>query len=168
MAAIDLDDLVEDLVTEINIPGVNAYPTVSNEEWVNYLRNAFWNAHLDGLMQGWTENEGLVSQLNNPNGSAMTRDQQQIIIIYAVLNIIQKNLLSMDTSSTYKAGSVEYSTGKSAQIYRALIDDMRTRLERILDRLAENGVARDIYYIDTYAARQYAISSGLISWIGSD
>jgi len=168
LASVDLEDLVPDLIIEVNQPGTDQYATVSSPEWVSELRNAFWNAHLDGLMNGWTESDGIISKLNDPTAAAMTRDQQQLIILYAYMKIVKNQILNTDTVFRAKAGPVEYETQKSAQVYRAILEDLNVRISRVLDRLADEGSATDIIYIDTYAARQSAIAYGFIDWVGSE
>jgi len=165
MASVDLEELIPDVLVELNIPGGDTYATVSSDEWVSRLRNGFWNAHLDGLMSGWTEADGFISKLGDPNADAMTRDQQQIVIIYTVMNAIKNNLLNLNTAERYKAGAVSYEIERSAQVYRALLEDMSNRLERILERLSDANVIPPVYYIDTYAARQAAIIYDSVTWI---
>lgn len=167
MASVDLEDLVPDLIVELNQPGTDQYPTVSTTEWVAYLRNGFWNAYLDGLMNGWTESDGLVVKQNDPTADAMGRDQQQIIILYAFLNVIKNQIIQLNTVFRAQAGPVEYEVQKSAQVFRALLDDLNTRLNRIIERLADDGSATDIHYVDTYGARQTAIAYGYIDWVGN-
>lgn len=165
MASVDLEDLIVDLEVELNIPGGDAYAAVTTDEWVNRLRNGFWNAHLDGLMTGWTESEGIISKLNDPTADAMTRDQQQVIVIYTVMSAVKNNLLNLNTAERYKAGAVSYEIEKSAQVYRSLLDDISARLQRILERLSDANVIAPTYYIDTYAARQAAIIYNNVTWI---
>jgi hypothetical protein len=167
MASIDLEDLVPDLVIELNTPGTNIYGAVSVDEWVSRLRNAFWEAHLNGFMEGWTESEGLISKLNDPTAAAMTRDQQQLIILHAGMNVVRSELRTLNTSESYKAGPVAYEVQKSSQVLRALLDDMTKRMNYLLQRLADTGIARDIYYINSYVARQESINSGFTPWVGN-
>jgi hypothetical protein len=165
MASVDLEELIPDILVELNVPGGEVYAAVSGDEWVARLRNGFWNAHLDGLMNGWTELEGFVSRLNDPSADAMTRDQQQIIIIYTAMNAIKNNILSLNTAERYKAGSVSFEVERSYQIYKSVLEDMSKRLERILERLSDANIIPPTYYIDTYAARQEAIFYDLAKWI---
>lgn len=167
MASVDLEDLIEDLQSELNTPGADVYDTVSTTAWVSYLRNAFWSAHLDGLMEGWTESDGLISKLNDPTADAMSRDQQQLIIMYAGINILRNELKNLNTVFRAKAGSVEYETQKSSQVLKGLLEDMTQRRNYILQRLADTGVARDMVYIDSYIARQNAINNNYIDWVGA-
>lgn len=167
MASIDLEDLVPDLVVELNTPGANIYGAVSTDEWVTRLRNAFWEAHLNGFMEGWTENNGRVGRLNDPDADAMTRDQQQLIILHAGMTVIRSEMRSLNTAESYKAGPVSFEIQKSSQVLRTLLDDMTKRINYLLQRLADMGIARDIYYINTYVARQESINSGITPWVGN-
>ena len=166
MAFVDLEDLIPDLKTEINVPGNDLYETVDDEAWVGYLRNAFWTAHLDGLMSGYTEEEGFISKLNSPSADAMTRDQQQLIVMYAAIQIVRNQLIQENTVFRAKAGSVEYETQKSPNVLRALLEDLSERRKYILERLAEDGKFKGTIYIDHFVARQNAINRGYTNWVG--
>lgn len=165
MASVDLDDLIPDLVTELKTPGSTVYDGVSDEEWLSRLRNAFWDAHTNGFMNGWTESEGAVLKLGDPSASAMTRDQQHIIIIHAGMAVLRSELRQLNTMSSYQAGSVKYETQKSAQVLKGLLDDMGNRLGYLLQRLADTGQGTDIHYINAYVARQTAIGTGVADWV---
>lgn len=167
MASVDLEDLIPDLKIELQTPGATTYDSVSNEEWVVRLRNAFWDAHVNGFMSGFTESEGLVSTLNNPSAAAMTRDQQHLIILHAGMAVIRSELRQLNTRASYEAGPVKYETEKSAQVLKGLLDDMTQRLNYLLNRLADTGQTSDVYYIDAYMSRQVAINSGLATWVSS-
>lgn len=166
MASIDLEDLIPDLKVELQTPGATTYDGVSTEEWTIRLRNAFWEAHNYGFMSGWTENEGLVSALNNPTAAAMTRDQQHLIILHAAMTVIRSELRQLNSRSLYEAGSVKYETERSANVLKGILDDMNSRLAYLVQRLADDGIATDIHYIDSYISRQNAINTDLAVWVG--
>ena len=169
MASVDLEDLVPDIVINLTLPGDDTtYATVTTGEWVNRLRDGFWSAHIDGLLDGWTESDGIVQKLNDPTADAMTRDYQQLVILYTAINVASNRLLQMDTLFRAKAGPVEYETQKSAQVLRAVLEELTGRRNAIIERLVAAGqVTRGIVYIDSYSARQEAIRYGDVEWVGS-
>ena len=167
MASVDLEDLVPDLVVEISTPGATVYDTVSTDEWVTRLRNAFWEAHLFGFMNGWTESDGFILKLNDVSADPMPRDTQQLIVIHAAMNVVRNELRSLNSAASYKAGPVSYETQKSAQVLKGLLQNMTERMEYLLNRLADSGNATFVDYIDSYGARQTALNQGLVDWVGS-
>jgi len=165
MATVDLADLVPDIIVALNIPGEDAYATVSPETWVGYLKDGFWNAILEGLLVGYTEEDGVIS--STVDDTAMPRDLQQLIIMYTSIAVLRNKLFSLQTLFRAKAGPVEYEVQQSAQVMKALLDEFSERRRFILQRLADTGSSTDIYYIDSYIARQEAIDYGLTEWIGA-
>jgi hypothetical protein len=164
-ATFDLEELVPDLLVELNTPGSDAYPTVSTTQWVGYLRNGFWSAYLDGLLQDYTESEGVVSPRSG--STPIPRDFQQLIIMYTAYSTIQNKLLSLQTTFRAKAGPVEYETGQSAQVLKALLDGISQRRLAILDRIGAEVGYGGIFYIDTYRARRDALGRGDVDWVGN-
>lgn len=163
---LDLSDLASDLQITLNAPGENAYSTVSEDEWVNRLRNAFWDAVLDGLIPGYSESEGLISPIDT-SGVLLARDQQQLIIMYAAISIVRNQLLTLKTVFRAKSGNNEFETQQSAIVLKALLDEFSSRRIYILGRLADTGIARDTYYIDSYTSRQQSYDYAYTSWIGA-
>lgn len=164
--ALDLEDLVPDLVVELNIPGEDAYPTVSNDEWVGYLRNAFWAAVMDGLLQGYRESDGIIRP-ESSNGEIIGRDLQQIIILYAAIAITRSRLLNLRSVFRVKGGNSEYEVQQSAQLLRALLDELTSRREHVISRLSDGVINRNTFMFDGFSARQRALNEGFTSWVGS-
>lgn len=164
MAAVDLEDLIPDLVYSLSAPGEAEYDTVSPEEWVSRMRDAFWNAYNDGLLRGYRESDGSI--LPRSGSETMPRDEQQLIILYTGIAVLRSKLLNLQTVFRTKAGPVEYEVQQSAQIAKALLDDLSQRRTYILDRLAETEVARGIFVIDLFNARQQSINENITSWVG--
>ena len=162
-AALDLTDLVTPLQAALNIPGEDIYGTVSPTQWVTYLSNGFWEAYLDGLVLGYVEADGEVTPISGT--TVMPKDQQQLILMYAAIAITRLRLLNAQTVFRAKAGPVEYEVQQSAQVMKSLLEEFSERRRYILQRLADTGIARDMYYIDTYTARQNAINYGYTEWI---
>ena len=164
--SVDLADLVPDLVTELNVPGVDAYSTVSEQEWIDRLRNAFWYSVLDGLIIGYEDEDGIVKPTAS-SGSALSRELQQIVIMYAAINVVRNKLLELKTVFRAKAGSTEYETQQAASVLTALLAEFSERRKYILNRIGDKGTARRMYVFDGFNARQDAINSGYTSWIGA-
>ncbi len=165
MASLDLTDLIPDLQYNLNSPGEDAFANVSEEEWTSRLRDGFWNAWNDGLIQDYIEVDGVVSPRSGT--ATISRDQQQIILLYTSIAVLFQQMLRLNTTFRAKAGPVEYETQQSAQLLKALLDDLSQRRIYLLERLAETGVTRAFYLIDTYQSRQSALNEGISVWVGN-
>lgn len=160
--AIDLADLVEDLKTEVNPPGRDIFPTATDDQYLNNLRNAFWSTVIDGVITGYTESDGVVKPTSGT--SNLSRELQQLIIFYAAYHIIQNHLLSINTRFRAQAGSVEYETEQSASILKAIYDSLTSKRNYILSVLSQQGTVSSIY-IDAVQAREDSFLNGLTFWI---
>lgn len=162
MAVVDLSELITDLEISVTPPGGNKYPTVSEEEWVDRLRGAFWDASLDGLVPGFQERDGVVSPITGD--AEFTREMQQIVIIYAGMTIIRNEIRGLNTLFRAKSGTNEYEVQQSATVLKAILDEFAARLDRVLDRLVSS-TYQGSFYIDGVVSRVNAINSGITGWI---
>lgn len=161
--AIDLGELIEPLRREVSPPGEDLFPNASDDEFFGNLQDAFWDAKLDGLLTNYTESDGLVSPITGT--TELSREFQQLVVLYAGLRIVRNHLRSLNTVFRSKAGPVEFETQKSAQLLSGLLDELRTRRRLVLDRLADLG-ALDTYYIDAVIARDDSLRYGDSYWWG--
>lgn len=162
--AIDLADLVDSIKLEVSPPGQDLFPDASDDEWAARLANAFWNARIDGMLPGYVESDGLVTPITGDTD--MPRDLQQVIVFMAAYDTVFLKLLNTQTGFRAKAGSVEYETSSSAQILRDLANSLRDRYLLLLRRLSDLGYV-PTYVIDSYIAREVALSAGDGYWVGS-
>lgn len=164
MAIVDLVDLVADLKSQVNPPGSDLYPDASEDDWVLYLRNGFWDAYLDGVISTtFTEFEGEVRPVSGT--STFTRDLQQIAIFYASMRIIENRMTDVKTAFRAKAGPVSYETEQSAQVLKAVIDSLRARRNLLLSRLSDGGTTPS-YVFDGVIARTEGIIQDYTHWYG--
>lgn len=163
MAAFDLDDLIDPLKYEINVPGEDAYATTNSEEWVGRLGNGFWKGYLDGFFAGYTESDGIVTP--RTGDTTFPRDFQQVVILYTAIEILSQRLLSMKTAFRAKAGPVEYEEQQAATLLKGLLDQAYARLLHVRDKMAESEEG-GFYAIDMYMTRVNATYSGTHIWVG--
>lgn len=160
--AVDLADLVEFLKVEVNPPGVNLFPEALDTEWLTRLRNAFWNARMDGLLGGYVEEDGEVTPLSGTTD--MPREMQQVIIFFAGYTALMNKLTSMRAALRAKAGPVEFEMQNAATVMTAQATSLRDRMSRILALLSESGVVTDVV-IDAVMARADSLGAGVITWV---
>lgn len=161
MAVVDLADLVADMETELSVPGTATWGAATEEQWVAHLRNAFWEAVLDGIIVGYTENEGLVSPKSGDG--TLPRELQQVIIYYGGIRIIRNKLLDLKTKFKTSAGTVAYETEQSANVLKGLLDELVRRRNIWLQRLSDMGTT-DSQYVDAVVMRHEGYLSGDLQW----
>lgn len=162
--AVDLSDLVELLISEVNVPGGDAFPGAADEEWTNKLRNAFWETVLDGIVSGYTEDEGIVEP-EDAGDEEFPRYLQQLVIFYAGVNIIRNKMHIVNSVFRAKAGPVEFETQQAATILKAVMDELIRKRNIILTRLSDSGQASPIY-VDMVMAREESYAYGETDWVG--
>lgn len=161
--AVDLSDLVENLQREVNAPGSNNFPDATTADYTGNLQDAFWEATLDGLISGYTESDGLVSPSSGTTD--LSRELQQLVIFYAGARIIRNQLRELQTRFRAASGPTEYEYERSANLLKALLDDIQKRKELILARLGDI-YASDVHYYDSYVARDRALNYEYTYWVG--
>ncbi len=166
--AIDLNDLIDDMKSEVDAPGTDSFPDSTDDDWLTQLRNGFWEARLDGMLAGYEERDGIIAtgftlvidEYVPDAGVDLSRDLQQLIILYAGLRVVRNQMRALTTRFHAKAGPVEFETEHSAIVLKALLDELRTKRNVVLQRLSDLGSANS-YYIDAILGRELAIRRGL-------
>lgn len=163
--AVDLGDLTELLLAEVDAPGEDSFPDATDDDWVNNLRSAFWEAVLDGVIppNQFTENDGLVAPVDE-NGEDLSRELQQLIILYAGVRVIRNKMRVMNTLFRSKAGPVEFETQQSANVLKAIMDELVRKRNLVLQRLSDLGTVES-HYIDMVIERNDSIAFGDTVWV---
>lgn len=161
--AVDLGDLIEDLQSEVNPPGSTLVPTDDEDAWLSNLRNAFWQARLEGMLPGYQEASGSITPIS-PTGSDLGRELQQLIIIYAGIRIIRNTIRGINTQFRASAGPVTFETQQSAQVLKGILDDLFEEKKLILLRLSDVGKVPTVY-IDSVIARDESLRFGDSLWV---
>lgn len=159
--AVDLGDLIESLRREVSPPGEDLFPDATDDDYFGNLQDSFWDARLDGLLEGYTESDGLVVPTSGT--TELTRDLQQLVVLYAGVRIVRNHLRALNTLFRSKAGPVEFETQKSAQVLKAILDELHARRNLVLTRLSDVGSV-DSYYIDALIARDESLGYGDTYW----
>lgn len=157
--AVDLFDLVESLKREVNVPGGDAFPDTDDVIFFGYLQDAFWEARLDGMLSGFTEDGNGSVTPTTTGADDLTRELQQLVVLYAGIRILRNELMRVQTLFRAKAGSVEYETQQSASVLKDLLGELQRRRAVVLERLSDLGVVED-YYIDAIIERDFNLSLG--------
>lgn len=160
--AVDLGDLVLYLEAEVSPPGNDLFADTLDDEWIVRLANGFWNARLDGILEGYVEAEGEITPVSGDTD--MPRDLQQVIVFYAAYETILLALRTLNTTFRAVAGPVEFETGQSAQVLRDIAQALKDKRNLLLSRLSDLGMTTD-YVIDSIVARQDSLLAGVTTWV---
>lgn len=166
--SVDLSTLIDSLKRETAQPGqeLTQFPGASDDSWLGYLQDAFWEARLDGLLADYTEDSnGIVTPMGG-GGADMTRDLQQIVVLYASFTIVRNTLRNLRTLYRAQAGTVHYEYQQSANLLVELMKDLSRRRDMILSRLSDLGTVPS-YYIDAVMARDQNMRDGLVWFVDS-
>lgn len=168
--AIDLFDLVDPLKREVATAGefTQFFPNTSDDDLLGMLQDAFWEARLDGLLEGFNENEGTVAPEGGSTAAEdqLTRDYQQLIVLYAGYRMVRNYLLNLKTGFRTQAGPVEYETSQFAAVLRDVLAALKDKRNLILERLSDIGAVNS-YYIDAIISRTESMYYGDSFWVGS-
>jgi hypothetical protein len=170
--AVDLADYTDALQREVNPPGVQDFPAASDGDWLGQLADSFWEARLDGLLEGFTCDEnGLITPVVPAGTDPSTqpdlgRDMVQLVILYASFRVIRNTLRDIRTTFIAQAGSVRFETGQSASLLVEIMKDIVNRRDIILTRLSDLG-STNVTIIDAITARDQSIMQRTTYWVGS-
>jgi hypothetical protein len=162
--SVELSTLVPVLRLEVNEPGSEDI-SISDDEGIERLSSAFWEIRFLGMLTAFTEASGEISP--NSGTTEMTRDLQQIIVLVAGIKIVEMKLLNILTTFKASAGPTEFETQRSAQVLRAVLDNLNNKLKIAINRLSDIGGATASFYIDALSAQHDSLVLGDIFWLTS-
>lgn len=154
-----LDTLIEAFQREVSLPGLFAtdYPTISEEDVLALLGDAFGAAQLDG----WFADGDIDVDAGNVT-PALSTAGAALVVLYAGMRLIRTQLRNATTMTRYKAGPVEYETQTSANLLTQLLKDLEGRRKALTDQ-ARVG-ARVTYVSDGYYDRLTSYPGTFAIW----
>jgi hypothetical protein len=170
--AVDLSDYVDTVRREVAPPGSTTFATVSDNVFVGYLADAFWEVKLDGFIEPFVcDPSGIVisqdnAQATDPqsgftvtpyvDGVDMPRDQVALVCLYAGIKIIRNRLMEQTTRVRAKAGSVEFESDFSANLLIEMLKELQSVRQRLLYLKTFN---QDVHLVDAFSARSVSAAS---------
>lgn len=152
--AVELEEFSDSLLREVNPPGSVAFAGLRTVELVGYLADAFWEARLDGFLEGLTcDPDGLVEP-TEAGGADISRQEIALIIIYAGVRMLRNAILNKNTRFSAKAGSVEFETENSANVLTESLKALQATKTRLLDSLG-SGSGTLVHVFDALSVRTY-------------
>lgn len=149
--AVDLVDLLPAVKGEMNAMGET--PTITDddaESVVTALASAFWTAK---AVAGWFPSHRVTvdgDQIVNvaEDGEDLTREEQQIVVLFAVLASWQAKLIGLPTGRRAKAGPNEVEVTRSATLLRGLIASRENRLNDLIEQVRLQGRDSCVGFLD--------------------
>lgn len=149
--AVDLADFVESLKREVIPLGSGLFADVNDDAWIGYLSDAFWEARLDGFMEGYTADEDGVIEGGTTD---LDRRYVALVVLYAGIRVLRNRILNMNTGFRAKAGPVEFEQQNSATMLAEMLKQLRTTKDRILQELDE-AEATAVLALDAFSVRLF-------------
>lgn len=182
----DLSNYTDNLLREIQDPNdLTTFSAQSADNLLGHLADAFWEARLDGLMEGYTcDDSGLITQISATNSPAnpaqpyqvntnmnwsadgQAREMVQLVILYASFRILRNSLRSLQTMFSVTAGAVKYETAQSATLLTTVMQDIINRRNIILARLSDLGTTQ-VTIIDSVMARDESLMASITHWVSA-
>jgi hypothetical protein len=193
--AVDLGNLVDSLKREVNPPGSETFPNATDDDFIGNLTDAFWELRLFGMLEGFEENaaarggppsfvDAIVTpvgvyegydQMATPlpgvpdpgyaPGVDLSRDLQQLIVLWAGYKIILTRFATLQSVFRAKAGPVEYEVQQAATVLKSLLDTLKGRIDAIMANLSSWGGGTDVTMLDNVIERSYAQAVGETWWV---
>lgn len=184
--AVDLSDYVDTVRREVTPPGSTLFGAVSDDVFVGYLCDAFWEVTLDGFFgtaqkvdsSGTIpsalfscDSSGIVLPASDPEVLAgndsytagsynptvdMNRSEIALVCLYAGIKIIRNQLMSQSTKTRAKAGPVEFEQDFSANLLVEMLKELQDVRQRLLWLRTYN---QDVSLVDAFSARSTSASS---------
>lgn len=157
--AVSLADYVPSLQREVQPPGSNVFAAATDADWVGYLADAFWEARLDGLLEGYVveydpgDDDGdiipTVDGAPDIDGRGMA-----LIVLYAGIRVLRNRILNMASGFRAKAGPVEYEQNMAATVLAEMLKQLRATKDRILEELETSDIT-NVVVLDAYSTRLF-------------
>lgn len=184
--AVDLSDYVDTLRREVTPPGSTLFATVSDDVFVGYMCDAFWEVTLDGFLGTAMNNtsngtvpaalyscdvNGIVVSVNDPQVASgtneyattpydptvdMNRSEIALVCLYAGIKIIRNQLMTQNTGTRAKAGPVEFEQSFSANLLVEMLKELQSVRQRLLWLRT---YSQDVSLVDAFSARSTSASS---------
>lgn len=167
-------DLIPMLEREINAPGVELFTTIGGGSKIGYIQDAFWDAHLTGMLTAYTVADGadLVppgiagqSYFTDSSTKTLSLDQQfwMLIVLFAGFRLIRLKIMNLAVNFTAEAGPVKYEQQASATTLRALLASLTMRISELKEQYSDDFSVGYFRAIDGVAQAEYAALNDLAS-----
>lgn len=155
--AVDLSEYAPTLRREVTPLGSTLFESITDTQLTPYLTDAFWEARLDGFLDGYTADEDGIVEPTETGGEDLSLAGVALIVLYAGIKILRNRILNMNTGFRAKAGPVEFEQQNSATMLAEMLKQLRDRKNQLLDRA--DVVGTDVILVDAYSVRLLSSAS---------
>ena len=166
-----ISDLRTQLSREINIPGFEQLPEITNAQMDGYIADAFWEARLVGMLGTYTLTDG--SELATPPGESvikLTADDgdlaewlQMLVVIVAGLRILRMKMLNLAVNFKAVGGPAEYEQQASATTLRAVLAILQARYDELKSLYSTEFPSGAFVYFDAELQRESSLIQSFAS-----
>ncbi len=155
--SVDLDDYVDVLKREVNPPGQSVFAAATDDDWIGYLADAFWEARLDGFLEHYVcDEDGVVTPVG-AGSDELPRQFVALIVLYAGVRILRNRILNTNTVFRAKAGATEFERQNSATMLAEMLKQLSAAKAKVIAQI-ENGVTPS-YSFDAFSTRMLSPAS---------
>jgi hypothetical protein len=163
-----VSDLREMLRREVNVPGFEQLPDITNTDLDNYVKDGFWEARLVGILEDYTQTDG--TELATPvtggvikataDGGDLPTQFQMLVVIFAALRMMRLKLLTLAVNFSAKGGPVEYEQQASATTLRAILAVLEARVKELKELHSDDIGGGAFVYFDSVLQRNSSVAFG--------
>ena len=141
---------------EINVPGFEQLPDITNSELDGYIKDGFWHLRLKGMLEDYSQDDG--SGLASPPGEDviyLTSDEgdlpeyfQRLVVFAAAFRMVRLKVINLAINFTAQAGPVSYEQQASATTLRAILDSLERELQQLSELYSDELGRAGFHYWD--------------------
>lgn len=144
----DLSTLVPSLERRVAPPGEFAtyFPNATPTEMEARLADALGEIQMDGFATQYS----LDSTMTQISPDPVPISLQQLLVMYAMANVVQAQLMFTKTKQTYKAGSVESDVEQASGVLKEILAEVNDRKKEFLKYARAGAMGKAFGMVDLY------------------
>ncbi len=168
--ATPVSDLRDPLKREINVPGIEALPDITNSQLDGYIKDGFWEARLFGMLSDYTQTDG--TEFATPLGDVIKKvaddgdlpqELQILVVLMAAMRLLRAKIMNLAVNFRTRGGPVEYEQQASATVLRTLLAALESRVAQVKELYSDQIGAGAFVYFDGELQREAALLSDYAS-----
>ena len=169
--ATPVSDLRDALKREINVPGIESLPDLTNSQLDGYIKDGFWEARLFGMLSDYTQTDG--TEFATPLGDVIKRtsddgdlpqDLQMLVVLMAAIRLLRAKILNLSVNFRAQGGPVEYEQQASATVLKSLLQVMEGRIQQVKELYSDKLGSGAFVYFDGELQKELALAYDLASY----
>lgn len=151
--ATPVSDLRAPLKREINVPGIEALPDLTDANLDGYIKDGFWEAKLLGMLSEYTQTDG--TELATPIGEVIKRvsddgdlpqELHMLVVLMAAMRLLRAKILNLSVNFRAQGGPVSYEQQASATVLRTLLGVLEARVAQVKELYSDKYSPAFVYF----------------------